>query len=1234
MITLRFNPKAITNEGQAVKKVAFIPQHSVIFYVQMGDFKYKEVGYIRNGKRAHHDDIVKDGDEIIIVPEIRFWVVAIFGVKLMLITWVTMALTVLSVIYSVVSAFMAGARKPSTGSGADTSSPTYGWDGIQNTAQVGLPVPIVYGTHRVGGQVIGEYVNTLDDSDNYLNILFAVSEGVIDGISSVEVNGNPISNFNLVTTNTRLGTNTQTPIPNFQQVHQLRSVNVQLAYNVPQVYTCFSAIDSFEVHLLMQNGLFAQDQNTGAIISWSVSFLVEYKLHSSGTWISLGTTTLTDTTRTAKRFKVRGDAATLVTNGIYDIRITKQTSDSDFFHTVDLTWDTVDEITNQDLAYPNTALLSVTALATRQLSGSTPTFTSIVRGINVKVPNVLNGSTPVVWDNYYYDPTSGHYKLLANDTVLSWDGTTYVTAYSANPIWCLMDLLTNTRYGLGQFITSSMIDMTSFLAMSQYCEQKVSNGAGGYEKRLQLNMVLDAATNALDLLMQVCATFRGLLIYSCGTIKVKIDQPGIPVQLFTMGNIINGKFQQTWMSLRDRYNVFEIQYLDATMDYQLQVLAVIDEAALAGGAPMRTKQIRMYCTNASQAYREGRFLLWMNKFITRVLTLKVDIDAICCEAGDIISVSHDVSAWGIGSGRVQAGSTTTVVNLDHAITLESGVTYGLLIRHAMDDSIEEAIISNPPGTYTSVTLSAPLLKTAKGSSFLPSGKILLEGGGDILLEDGSGKLFLENVNIADVYSIGQLSLESKPFRVVNIKYNGDFTADIQAIEYNPSVYDDTPPTIAPNPSALSFQVPNVQDLKLTTGLIKASDGTIQNTIDVWFQPPDPTGVYVMYESADIYLSDNGGANWAYKGNTSGGSFRISDGLLVGTTYTIAVCSVDAKGNIVSRANSPQATITLAAKTTPPSNVPTFLVNQSRDRLTFGWTGITDLDLSGYEIRYGSAWATGTVLATGIKSTTYISLFVNLGTNNFWICAIDSSGNYSAIPTEAIVTIAAIPYQNIINSYAEESSFSGTKVNLTVSGSNLVHSGSNLSGTYTTPVRDLGFVATFGITITPVVSNANTSAKMSDSLTAKMNDDLTLRMSGQDAPTNATFQIKTSNDNITWRAWAPWQNGDYTCRYFQIQMTLVRANTGQTIQCSALDYQANLPSVIDSGTNTVTVAASGIATTFVKTFHQTPVVNITILSGSGIYAVASAISTTGFTTTLYNAAGVAQTGQFSWAANGV
>jgi len=67
-----------------------------------------------------------------------------------------------------------------SGSGASRSQ-TYSWSGIKTVAQVDSPIPVIYGTHMVGGNLIGIYTES-HGSDNYLNMLIALGEGEIEGI--------------------------------------------------------------------------------------------------------------------------------------------------------------------------------------------------------------------------------------------------------------------------------------------------------------------------------------------------------------------------------------------------------------------------------------------------------------------------------------------------------------------------------------------------------------------------------------------------------------------------------------------------------------------------------------------------------------------------------------------------------------------------------------------------------------------------------------------------------------------------------------------------------------------------------------------------------------------------------------------------------------------------------------------------------------------------------------------
>ena len=83
-----------------------------------------------------------------------------------------------------------GVATGGTGS-LDEGSPTYGWDGAQTTQEVGIPIAVVYGEHKIGGNIINQFLWE-DGEKNYLNVLIALCEGEIESIGQIYINDNPI----------------------------------------------------------------------------------------------------------------------------------------------------------------------------------------------------------------------------------------------------------------------------------------------------------------------------------------------------------------------------------------------------------------------------------------------------------------------------------------------------------------------------------------------------------------------------------------------------------------------------------------------------------------------------------------------------------------------------------------------------------------------------------------------------------------------------------------------------------------------------------------------------------------------------------------------------------------------------------------------------------------------------------------------------------------------------------
>jgi hypothetical protein len=587
------------------------------------------------------------------------------------------------------------------------------------------------------------------------------------------------------------------------------------------------------------------------------------------------------------------------------------------------------------------------------------------------------------------------------------------------------------------------------------------------------------------------------------------------------------------------------------------------------------------------------------RYINRSIVFRAGIDAVACQAGDIISISHDVPQWGF-SGRVQEGSSATLIKLDRSMIIEDGKSYKIQIRF-IDDMIEERFITSPVGTHTEITCEA----------------------------------FSADPQEFDVYAIGETNKVKKDFRVVSVQREGKHEVQISALEYNEAVYDDSDIILPQNNySSLSSEIPAVNNLSLTESLVKKTDGTIENAIDVWFDRPAYVDHYVKsYAKAKIYISDDNGQSWRARGETTGTQFRIIGDIVDGHTYKVKVTSLDSMNEESSLAMAPESEITVVGKSAPPSDVLSFLVNRNRDLLYFGWTPITDVDAWGYEIRRGLNWDSGEFI-TLQQGSHYLTKEVKQGVGqSYWIKAIDTSGNYSMNAKESVVTITEIPFRNMVAEYQEQPLWEGAKVNVEKNADSIVITDGVMSGTYTTPVRDFGYVASVYIGIDVVVATSLGRRFNSDGVT-KFNDSLTYRFTGQETLRATSFRIRTSEDNVTWRDWETYQPGDYYCRYFQIELTLSRENLGDEITCSTFQYFGDLPDVDDSGNDTVVSAVDGKEVFFVKTYHEEPSVHIEIRSGNGIYSKFVDKSTTGFKVKLYDAQGVAQAGLFDWHSHGI
>lgn len=799
-------------------------------------------------------------------------------------------------------------------------SPTYNWDGATMTADVGGAIPVVYGRHLVPPNLINVFVE--EGENETLNMLLAVCEGEIDSISNIKLNGASIENYIGDNVNdpygensevsVRYGTLDQTAIDNFDDIHTIYDIGETMVKGMPYVYTTYrDDCEAFKIEFLIER-LFQVNEDENQL-AWYVALQIEYKLHTDTVYKTLGIHEFSkNTTSSFKRYFKSG----YLPAGKYDIRVTRVSDNSDSTHIGEVYLNSIDEIISDKLSYPTTALIGIRVVASEKLSDALPNVTCIVNGLKVRVPDVRDDwDRAVNWEDYYYDGTTNQFKMLANDSVLYWNGG-YTTAWTANPVWCLRDFLLNTRYGLGDYIDADLLDDDSFLACAKYCDEAVLDFNGKKEKRMRLDIVFDTKEDALEVAYRICSTFRGILYLTAGQVRLIVEKQQDSVYLFTMGNIVKNSFSIRYISKKASVNVLECQYTDVDKNYARETVEVGNESDIASGTEINTSSVQFIgVTRVSQVIREATILLNKQLLNTLQISFTAGIEASSLQIGDVFEFQHDLPSWGQG-GRVQAGGSRTVVKLDKPVTIELGKSYEIEVKDADTDTLEVRTVAETNGVYTELTTTAPFSFVAE-----------------------------EN----DIWSFGEVGYRNKKYRIISLSKAG--RVSIQALEYHDEAYDFSTIKIPESHyEYLTLEIPNVSNLVAVEKATRLPDGTIDDVVNISYQKP-PTGVRWVKKVTrfEIYVSDDNGKSWNFITDTDKELYVIKMPFTVNTPYKFSVVSVTESGEKKLPANSPQVLLSIQGWKKAPSVVSVFTYTFTNE-IVFKWGRIDDQDLAGYELR--------------------------------------------------------------------------------------------------------------------------------------------------------------------------------------------------------------------------------------------------------------------------------------------
>lgn len=650
-------------------------------------------------------------------------------------------------------------------------------------------------------------------------ILDLLGEGVIGGLvngaRSIFIDDLPIvnedgsSNFSGITWDFRDGSQDQTPMSGFDFVETPKSVNIQLK----KTHYVTVSIDNDEadrVRVIMKfPSLRSIDKKTGDTNGTTV----EYKFQ-----IANGDSTFVDVV--AEGEKSVGIKLTAKKTGVYyrsyelklpkpgrayKVRVVRITDDNSSQYLYNDTWvDSIGEIVDTPMNYPNSVLVGL-KVNSEQFGSTMPSRSYLVRGLKIRVPSNYNEAS-----NTYDGVWDGTFKLLS----------------SSNPAWILFDLLTNERYGLGQFVSESMIDLGQLYQIGRYCDEEVDDGFGGKEKRFAINTQITSRQDAYRLIQDIAGAFRGMVFWAGGMVNIMQDSPSDPVMMFTNSNVKDGLFTYKGSARKDRPSVALVTYNNKEDGYKQNIEYVEDQDAMRRYGERKTEVVAFGCTSRGQAHRVGLWLLYTARMESDVITFTAGLDASFLMPGETVLIQNKYRAGKRNSGRI-VEFTKNSITLDAPVSLAKSGSFIRILNQ--EGKIVERDVLETGENITKVTFSKSL-----SSAETP----VLNG----------------------VWTITEPDLEPMRVRIVNIAQGetpGSF--DITAVENNPSKYEaiDNGATLIPqNTTVLDPTYSKPSNLQITEGTYLSSPGNLSVKLTATWEGKSPE-YWISWRRSD----ENNVSNW-------------------------------------------------------------------------------------------------------------------------------------------------------------------------------------------------------------------------------------------------------------------------------------------------------------------------------------------------------------------------------------
>jgi hypothetical protein len=518
----------------------------------------------------------------------------------------------------------------------------------------------------------------------------------------------------------------------------------------------------------------------------------------------------------------------------------------------------------------------------------------------------------------------------------------------------------------------------------QYLSTQITGGLAGTiegrERRFVTSWALDSAGSAWEKLIELLLPARTVPRRVGSQIKLIVDRPRDAIDLITLAQVEPGSFQVAYESSRTKVNAIDVQFLDEDLNFERSLVPYEDPEIQSSAdlSKIRRRSVSIdSCSRRSQILRHAMFLVRREAAQKRRIKLRGSMDLIGYEPGDVIVVSHDVMARGIGGRILEDSADTTHVKLDRSVTIEAGISYKLLVRRAsMHDGV-------PPE-------SADVDEAATGIGVHPIGDTITLAS-PFAREPAKNDVYI-------FYAVGsdlQVTIDS-------ITTTPDMRREIEASQYDATVYDVEGIDISPNFED-EFDTEGLatgrgsppgapRSLRVSeTRVTSASGGTVPGAALSW-EPPDsesPIGGYDVY----IGRSRGGWRRAARSGPEETRAIVSLESFPAGARADLSVVAVSPLGAARAPDSGALAWMTISAREAAPPAPSSLWPSMIGDLATYRLVSGSASRTITHQLRRGG-WIVGQVIGSITHGGS------ELGPTSDWVSASNSLTQTDAAPIYA------------------------------------------------------------------------------------------------------------------------------------------------------------------------------------------------------------------------------------------